>query len=567
MSENNPAPDPYKILLDTKTVQNKMKSVKAGVFKNEERATSLYNLVYGLSYQFNGDGGKSFKILDTATTLQTKFSKPLPDVCFKKIFGVALDNGDDARKQTKDIESKQAIKQEDALEVLKAASAAKNQYPNYIIELLDDNGQPTGDIGIDYKLYSEYLHKELHTINFKNMIYIYDDEMYIHRQQVNEIHTHTRNTYIQYKVKGLLQSVVRETDIHIKSMGHHAEYPFIGSPGFLNVKNGIVNLNTGQLKEHDPNILFDYIISTPYKVFDKTEELDEFLFKYGNTEVISVLAKSLWQRGFTDTLKEFTIFFGDRDCGKTTAAELIQSTIDGDLNSKRNTSRTLLNDMLQRFGYAGMENKIINIGDDLPDMFIKNTGRINELVGSVHHDIEKKGIDRYHGVVTAYHLFTTNNLPPLDDDDMVIWSKIRLVEFKNQFNRGSVRETLYTDLIKEQLLYKAIELLRTWKTTPYKNDQSAEEVRRIWHEASSDVEMFIADCILYDPGKFVKLDDIKSKYEKWCHVNNKRRHMKHLSKQLQIYLTRRAEGNGYAVILNDVAEREKKKGEAIPDYT
>lgn len=543
-------PDSYKILLATKTVQNKMKGVKKDAFKDEERMKSLYDLVYGLSYQSNGDENKALKILDVATTLQTKFTSKLPDDEFKTTFEQALTDGDSARKKTNaSIDKKLSESASSAKNVIHEAMAAKSGMPGYIYETTDKDGNPTGKLEIDYKRYSNFLYKEFHIVNFKNMIYLYDPEMFIHRCQVNEIHTHARTTYIKYGLSGLLQSVLREVDSHIKSMGNSAEYPFVGRIGTLNVKNGIVDLATGELKPHDPEILYDYIISTNYKKFEETKELDSFLEQYGNTEVISVLAKSLWQRGYSDTLKEFTVFFGEKDCGKTTAAELIQSTIDGDLNSKRNTSRTLLNDMLQRFGYAGMENKILNIGDDLPDMFIKNAGRINELIGSVHHDIEKKGVDRYHGVVTAYHLFTTNSLPPLDDDDMVLWSKIRLVEFKKTFHRGAVRESLYTEEIKEQLLFKAIELLRSWKSKPYANDQSAEEVRKIWHEASSDVELFLAERIGYDPGAFVKLDDIKYLYDEWCSENKRRRHVKHLTKHLQHYITRRPEGNGYMVVI------------------
>lgn len=544
-------PDSYKILLATKTVQNKMKGVKKDAFKDEERKPSLYDLVFGLSYQANGDENKALKILDVATTLQTKFTTPLPDDDFKSTFDSALSKGDDARKKSNSVIDKKVNEASTAKNVIREAMVAKSGLPGYIYEATDKDGVPTGKLEIDYKRYSDILYKEFHIVNFKNMIYLYDPDMFIHRCQVNEIHTHARNTYIKYNISGLLQSVLREVDSHIKSMGNATEYPFVGLQGTLNVKNGIVDLGTGLLKPHDPEILYDYIISTDYKQFDDTKDLDSFLEQYGNTEVISVLAKSLWQRGYSDTLKEFTVFFGEKDCGKTTAAELIQSTIDGDLNSKRNTSRTLLNDMLQRFGYAGMENKILNIGDDLPDMFIKNAGRINELIGSVHHDIEKKGVDRYHGVVTAYHLFTTNSLPPLDDDDMVLWSKIRLVEFKKNFSRGAVRENLYTETIKEQLLFRAIELLRGWKEKPYVNPQGAEEVRKIWHEASSDVELFFAERIGFDPGAFVKLEDIKYVYDEWCATTKRRRHVKHLTKQLQRYITRRPEGNGYMVIIKN----------------
>lgn len=332
---------------------------------------------------------------------------------------------------------------------------------------------------------------------------------------------------------------------------HTNVYPFGNTRGYLNFSNGVLDTTTIKIVESNNGILFDYVISTPYIYWGDTPELDEFLKIYGDAgrEVIPALAKALWQRCNLSPIKEVTVFYGDKDSGKTSAAELIQATLDGDLLSQRNTSRKLLGDLLQRFGYQALEHKLFNLGDDLPDQFIKNAGKINELVGSIHHEIEHKCVDSYSGVITTYNLFTTNNLPPLDDDDFVLWSKMRLVHFENKLERGTPVEPLYTIVVKMQLMYRAVELMRSWSITPYRNSQSPEEVRRVWHEGSTDVDLFMATRIIFDTQGTVPLDVIKTAYEGWCIGNGKHIHMKFLTKRLQPYLRRAASGNAYCVAI------------------
>jgi phage/plasmid-associated DNA primase len=327
---------------------------------------------------------------------------------------------------------------------------------------------------------------------------------------------------------------------------------------------------TMKMVESNDGVLFDYTIATPYARWkDGTPELDAFLAIYGDAgrEAISILAKALWQRCYLAPIKEITVLYGDKDSGKTSDVELVQATLDGDLISQRNTSRKLLGDLLTRFGKQALEHKLLNFGDDLPDRFIRDAGKINELVGSIHHDIEHKGVDSYSGVITAYNVFTTNNLPPLDDDDFVLWSKIRLVRFESKLERGTPVEPLYTIIIKMQLLYRAVELMQSWSINPYRNSQSPEEVRRIWHEGSTDVDLFMATRIIFDTQGTLPLDVIKTAYEGWCIGNGKHIHMKFLTKRLQPYLRRSASGNAYCVAIaaeSEAGDLMKPGQETLP---
>ena len=321
-----------------------------------------------------------------------------------------------------------------ANEVCRDAMAAKHDQPTYIYEgkitTGKDKGKPDGTYHIDYMAYSDFLKSIYHIYNFKKNLFIYDGERGVYKYHTNEIGTHTRDTVKKYMVSDRLTAAERETITHVKNMGCVDSYPFIGTFGTIHVLNGSLCLDTGVITPTTPDMLYDYRIETEYKQFpDGTPELDAFLSQYGTREPINVLAKCIWQRAHHDTLKEITVFYGPKDSGKTTLAELVQATMDGDSISRKNVSRTLLHELLQRFGYADLEGKLLNYGDDLPDMFIKNSGRLNSLVGSVNQHVEKKGLDGYDAIITAYYLFSANNLPPLDDDDSVIWAKIHLVEF------------------------------------------------------------------------------------------------------------------------------------------
>ncbi len=441
------------------------------------------------------------------------------------------------------------LKREEKINLVK--KSIPDELPSYVVECIDEDGEPTGNYTIDYIKYSDFLNRDLHIHNLSKTLFVYDKCTHTHREHVNQVETHCRDTFKQFSIVGKLTDAEREIVAHVRSMGCVAKYPFVGKFGTIHVLNGCLNLDTGELSEPSSDSLYDYRIETAYKQFPNgTPELDAFLNLYGTREPVDILAKTIWQRAYHDTLKELTIFVGPRDCGKTTLVELIQATLDGDLKSRNNVSRTLLQDLLQRFGYADLEGRLLNFGDDLPDMFVKNAGRINELVGSVVRHIEKKGIDGYDAVVTAYYVFTTNNLPPLDDDDNAIWSKIRLVQFDKEITGDKTPRTeLFTQIIKEQLLYRAIEKALSYRAKPYVKDQSPEYVRKLWHESSTDVDAFLREVTEFDPASFTPLDKIKEHYEKWCISNSRRLHIKYLNKKLQPYFRRQNTSNGYTLKL------------------
>lgn len=454
-----------------------------------------------------------------------------------------------------------------ALETAKKAFAALRKQKKEEIEKLSGElpeylwFNDDGVLQFDYIKYTDHLHRDLHVHNFMKNLFIYDEKTKVYKNHINQIETHVRETVKKHNIPGRLVSIEQEVTAHMKSMGCTGEYPFVGKFGTIHVLNGSLDLDTGIITPTNHAMLYDYRIETEYKPFpDGTPELDAFLEQYGTTEPIDVLAKVLWQRAYHDTLKELTVFYGPKDCGKTTLAELIQVTLEGGMTSRNNVSRTLLHELLQRFGYSSLDGKLLNFGDDLPDMFIRNSGRMNELVGSVIRHIEKKGIDGYDALVTAYYLFTTNNLPPLDDDDNAIWGKIHLVECTNVVTKSRVpRIQLFTETIREQLLFRAVEKALSYKTTPYVNTQTPDWVREKWHESGTNVDAFLVEAIEVDTFGRTSLEEIKKAYEDWSIIREKTRYMKYLTKRLKPYFKKLTTGNVYTVKIKEYMTHQERE--------
>ena len=449
----------------------------------------------------------------------------------------------------KSYDALKALKREEKLEIAKATTPAIK--PDYVIEMFDEDGMPTGAFMLDYIKYSHHLKKELYLHTVMNSMFVYNPENHTFREHINEYQTHSKEVFEKYNLSGKLTEIQREVTTHVNSMGCVREYPFTGKYGTIHVKNGSLDLTTGELSEPTAEHMYDYRIETEYKQFPNgTPELDAFLDIYKVREPIDILSKVIWQRAFHDTLKELVVLVGPKDCGKTTLVELVQSTLDGDMEGKNNVSRTLLHELLDKFGFASLEGRLMNFGDDLPDMFVKNSSRICHMVGSVNRSIEKKGVDGYDAIVTAYYVFTANNLPPLDDDDNAIWGKIRLVAVEKPITCAiKPRSELFTEVIKQQLLYLAVEQAKEYRKQPYVKVQSDEDVRKMWQEATTDVDSFLLEATKYDYTLFVSLDKIREHYGVWCAMNGKKRHMKYLQKKLQPYFIKRNTSNGYSLEL------------------
>ena len=133
-----------------------------------------------------------------------------------------------------------------ASEVIRDAMAAKHDQailPGYLQVKFTKKGEATPFYAIDSCAYSDYLSHHFNVINFKGILYIYDAKKSLYRQHLNEIDTHIRDTFVEYRMADRFPVVLKDVTAHMHSMGNYPEYPFNNSPDTIPVSNGIVKIN------------------------------------------------------------------------------------------------------------------------------------------------------------------------------------------------------------------------------------------------------------------------------------------------------------------------------------
>jgi putative DNA primase/helicase len=121
---------------------------------------------------------------------------------------------------------------------------------------------------------------------------------------------------------------------------------------------------------------------------------------------------------------------GDRSNGKSTFLDMVRNML-----GERNVSALDLKEVEQRFRTAELQGKLANIGDDIGDEFIPNTGTFKKLVTGEELTAERKGQDPFKFRSYAKLLFSANSVPRLGKgkDSAAVTRRLVIVPFEARF--------------------------------------------------------------------------------------------------------------------------------------
>ena len=177
----------------------------------------------------------------------------------------------------------------------------------------------------------------------------------------------------------------------------------------INLNNCRLNVYTGERTDHDPRYLDFNRIPVTYDKDAKCEAVDKMIDKVfsHDKEVIQLFYEMLgsclirhnkYQKAF--------ILVGGGSNGKSTILDMIMTWI-----GKENYSTIDITELCgNRFAPSGLENKMINIGDDCNASLLKNTGIIKKIFAGQEIRVERKGKDGYNITPYATHIFSSNSL-------------------------------------------------------------------------------------------------------------------------------------------------------------
>lgn len=278
-----------------------------------------------------------------------------------------------------------------------------------------------------------------HIITVNNQLYVYEDGYYQQDEKIIE-----RKMIDLYP--NIKQSQRAEVLAYIRIKTHIPNSELKVNPYIINLKNTRLDIRTGKCLEFTPEAIEFDRIPVVYDPSAYCSDLDKMLNRVflGDREVIDLFEEMLgacllkhnrYQKAF--------MLYGSGSNGKSTVLNLIKQFLGG-----RNYSSIALEQVTGRFNGAELENKLANIGDDIDNVAIKDTGTLKKLFAGNSIQVERKGERPFTIEPYATHIYSANAIPRSFDKSDGFYRRWLFIPFNARF---SPLDEDYDPLIEDKI--------------------------------------------------------------------------------------------------------------------
>ena len=261
--------------------------------------------------------------------------------------------------------------------------------------------------------------------------------------------------------------------------------------GWINCKNGVLNIYTGEFKPHSPEFFFTWKINAEYDPEAKGEYVERFLSTVvppDKRELLEEIIAYCLMPG--QPYKKFFVLLGPTDSGKSTFIHLLEQFL-----GKDNVANLALQEIENgRFALAELVGKLANCFADLPAKKLSECPRIKAITGEDTLTIEKKFQKPYFAKIDAKLIFSANRLPEVDETD-AFWNRAVIIQFPYRFKKDEeFKHKLTQPSELSALLNIALRALKRLQEKRFE-DEDASETVRLWRIASDPLAVFVDECI------------------------------------------------------------------------
>lgn len=275
-------------------------------------------------------------------------------------------------------------------------------------------------------------------IKYNQTIYEYADNYY---QPAEFLRKYVRETY-----RGAKNNQVNEVVSYISDMKEIRRGSIKVNPYVINLANTRLDIRDGKCLEFTPDVIeFDRIPVT-YDPSAYCADLDKMLNRVflGDREVINLFEEMLgavllkhnrYQKAF--------LFCGKGSNGKSTILDLIKTFL-----GLGNYATLSLEEVTSRFNKILLEHKRANIGDDIDNVTIKDTGTLKKMIAGNAITVENKGEKGYTTELYATHIYSANEIPRSFDKTDGFYRRWLIIPFNARF---SVDDDDYDPMIVDKI--------------------------------------------------------------------------------------------------------------------
>ena len=293
--------------------------------------------------------------------------------------------------------------------------------------------------GFKHNEFGDELIAAYNIITVNSQLYVYEDGYYQQDEKIIERKMIELFPAIKQNQRAEVLSYIR-----IKTHVNSADIKV--NPYIINLQNTRYDIRSGKCLEFSPDkIEFDRI-PVVYDPSAYCADLDKMLNRVflGDREVINLfeemvgaclLKRNSYQKAF--------ILIGSGSNGKSTILDLIEEFL-----GPRNYSSLPLEKVTDRFNMAELENRLANIGDDIDNVTIKDSGTLKKMISGESITVERKGERPFKLSPYATHIYSANAIPRSFDKSDGFYRRWLFIPFNAKF---SAEDPDYDPLIEEKI--------------------------------------------------------------------------------------------------------------------
>jgi P4 family phage/plasmid primase-like protien len=355
--------------------------------------------------------------------------------------------------------------------------------------------------------------KELYYYDSDHGIYIPAGECLVEAQLellYPEISTH--------KVQEVTQKIKRRTLTHRDEFDSNEE--------IVNVKNGLLNIHTGEIKDHSPSFLSTIQLPIHYNPSIKCHNILRFLGQVLHPQDVFTAMQIFGYVLLKDSkFEKAFMLFGSGDNGKSVFIKLIESFV-----GRQNTSHVTLQDLdSDRFSSADLYGKLVNVFADLKATKLSSTGNFKTLVSGDSVRAQHKYGQPFSFRSHAKLVFSANRIPDSEDTSHAYYKRWLILHFEKSFTEGDkdtgLIDKLTTDDELSSLLNLALVGLKQLEKDGGFRDIPVEDVKRDYERKSNTVKAFLQDKCSIDlqaPDYITPSAKVYDEYQEYCRQRRER---------------------------------------------
>lgn len=301
--------------------------------------------------------------------------------------------------------------------------------------------------------FGKHLIKTLNLVSMNESCYIYKNGVYVN----TDLLVYKEMIKLYPSIKKFQRREVLDYISIVADVNKPEENPHV-----VNTLSGFVDLRTGKVEPHSPDrVSFRQIpvhYDTSITSFKPIDDVINKVFQ-GDDELIMLFYEILGYSISTSTRLHKSFFFtGEGSNGKSTVFDMMREFI-----GLNNIASLTITDLADKFKPAQLENKLVNIGDDISTITLKDTGKFKRLVSGEGEVVENKNQTPFTLYNKATMLFSANDLPTFSDKTKGMSRRIVILPFNATFSPNDedfdpyILDKITTDEAKSYLLNRAIE--------------------------------------------------------------------------------------------------------------